>query len=323
MRREVVVSAAMVLILAGVMSGCSGSESDGSSTDLPPADLSLLVASAHRTMTIETRAENILIRDCMQEAGFEFYVESSASTDVPIDEGFALFAGEMTAESAPVTGYGPFLDSPFFQVASSAADDVVAPESSATSEARNADYYFGLSEGDQVAYEQAFDGGPDAQRITFDDGTQTSAEGCLSDARREVLGDQWLDVVVTFNALQLALAQIDISADPEFSAAATDWSACMADAGYAFDSLGDAIVAGIALRGDAVQPTAEEIDQAVADVSCQESVDLANASQRAFDRLERQAIEDNLDVLLAWETLEPMILEHASAILGVTYEPAT
>ncbi len=94
------------------------------------------------------------------------------------------------------------------------------------------------------------------------------------------------------------------------------------DLGYDFESVGDAISAGVALRGDAVQPTSEEIDQAVADANCQASSDLPGALHRAFDRQQQQVIEDNLDVLLAWRDLEVMILERSSEILGITYEPA-
>ncbi len=320
-RRTVVVAAVVISILAGVLSGCA--ESAGSSTALPTADLSLLVASAHRTMNIESRAENTVVRDCMEQAGFEFYVDSSTPTEFSNDQGYSIFAGVMTAESAPVTGYGPFLDSPYFQAEASTAGGAVDPEDSVSSETRNADYYFGLPKGDQVAYEEALDGGPDARQITLDDGTQFSAEGCRAEARRVVLGDQWFDVIVTFNAVQLTLIQLDISADPEFSAAAASWKSCMAEAGYRFDTLGDAIAAGIALRGDAVQPTVEETRQAATDVMCQDLSRLADASHRAFDRLERKTIEDNLDTLLSWEAQEPKILERASAILGVTYEPAT
>lgn len=312
----------MIAALAGgcALTSCSNETSPSSS--LPPADLSLLVASAQRTMTIVGRAENILVRDCMDEAGFEFYVESTANTEIPLENGFALFAGDLTPESAPDSGYGPYVDSPFFSELSSVDGEETDREFSSEAQQRNFDYFANLSADDQAAYNEAFNGGPDAEVITLEDGAQTSAEGCLTDARKEVLGEKWLDVFLTFNKLQMALAQINLEVDPGVLSATENWRACMAEAGYVFDDVSEAIRAGIALRGNSVQPTSEEINQAVADATCRASSDLASVTEQAFERSERQVIEQNLDVLLAWGELEVMILAEASQILGVTYEPA-
>ena len=314
--------AAFSSVAVAVTAGCGGSDAVGESFDADSVDLSLLVASAHRAMTIENQAENILIRDCMKEAGFEFYVDLVTPSDFPIEQGFQIYAGVMTSESAPQTGYGPFLDSPYFSSTSSDTDEPIDPAETENAETRNAEYYFALSSLEQAAYEIAFNGGHDGTRITLDDGTEISGEGCVADARKEVLGEQWLDVIVTFNSLQMSLGQLDIQSDTEFAAAAMEWRSCMADYGYEFEGLGDAISAGISLRGESVKPTSEELDQAVADVSCQDSADLAGASQRAYERLQGDVVEENVSTLLAWREFESTILERSSAVLGVTFETA-
>jgi hypothetical protein len=310
-----------VVVCLGAVSGCSGAP--GATEELPIQDVSLLVASAQRTMGIETAAENVLIRDCMAQAGFEFYLPDAGAVDPGVGEGaFILFVNEISEDSAVKSGYGAYVDSPFFgglTFEQQVSDDA---EFAASAQAHNSEYYFSLSPDDQQAYEIAFDGGPDGERVTLEDGMGIPAEGCIADSARDVLGDERFDVYLMFNKVQRLMSQLDLEGDPEYDPAFGSWQACMADGGYEFDSVTDAISAGVALRGDAVQPTALEIDQAVTDARCQAEADLPGATQRAFDRKQREVLDESLDLLLTWHDMEVMILERSSAILGVTYEPA-
>jgi hypothetical protein len=158
--------------------------------------------------------------------------------------------------------------------------------------------------------------------VTLEDGMGIPAEGCVSDAALDVLGDQRFDVYLTFNKVQRLIGQLVLEGDPEYDSAFGSWQTCVAAEGFEFDSVADAISAGVALRGDAVQPTALEISQAVTDARCQAEADLPGATQRAFDRKQREVLDESLDLLLTWHDIEVMILERSSAILGVTYEPA-
>lgn len=316
---------ALAALVAVSLQGCTTGGRGGE--ELPIEDLSLLVAGAQRTMTIETRAENVLIRDCMKQAGFEFFIESAAAVVPDVDGGsYALFVGQITEESASTTGYGPFVDSPFFapnEPDPSKPSDVDDAAFNESSHARNNKYYEELSPEDQRAYLVAFEGDGDDTRVTLDDGVSIPNVGCLADASREVLGEERLDVILTFNEVQNLMGNLETEGDSDLVAASEDWRVCMLESGYDFETVPEAIAAGVALRGDAVQPTANEIDQAVADAFCQASSDLPGATQRAFDSEQRQVIEDNTDLLLAWQGLEVVILERSSRVLGFTYEPVS
>jgi len=314
-RHSLIVAVAAVS-LVGILSGCAKADPRASGQGPVPEDVLLLVSNAHRTMSIVNQAENILIRDCMVAAGFEFNIDrTTRSYDSP-DPSLTPFVGVMTLDDAEQHGYEAFVGSPYFAGAMVDNDTLAADY-----EAMNREYREGLSPSDREEYDKAFDGGADKTWIALDDGSAMPAEGCLASSRHEVLGEDWLDVMVTFNAVQMVPLQLDINGDPDVISAGNAWRSCMEDAGYHFDTVSDAIAAGVAMRGVSVQPSAEEIAQAVADVYCQEDADLAQTTQQALDRAQQRVAEENLDVLLAWESVQEGVLQRASDIIGVTYTP--
>ncbi len=303
-------------LVTGSLAGCTDGQPPLDRSQL--ADISLLGASVQRTLLISTRAENVFAQECMNDAGFEFFVVDDASqVDTP-DEALMLFVGEITEESAPTSGYEPYVDSPLFNPDVVAASDEGATESP---QSRSVAYFDSLSEADQAAYEIAFDGGPDGERIVLIDGTSIPAQGCLRQAMEEVHGDALVDYVLMSNKIQRLLFSVNLEDGPAYSAAVASWRTCMAKEGYAFDSVAQAIAAGVALRGDDVQPTDVEIAQAVTDVTCQANANLVDVTLDAVDREGRMLVDENLALILAWSELEATLLKRCGEILGFNYEP--
>lgn len=303
-------------MVAGSLAGCSDNRPPIDESQL--ADISLLGASVQRTLLISTRAENVYVQQCMNDAGFEFFVVDDASQVEAPHESLELFVGEITEESAPTGGYGPYVDSPLFNSGVTAASDDGGAEST---QSRSVAYFDSLSEADQAAWGIAFDGGPDGERIVLTDGTSIPAQGCLGEAMDKVHGDALVDYVLLSNKIQRLLLGVNLDNDPGYSAAMTSWRGCMAKEGYAFDSVAQAIAAGVALRGNAVQPTDAEISQAVTDAACQTDANLLEVTLGAVDREARTLVDENLALILAWRELEATLLKRCGEILGFTYEP--
>jgi len=311
---------AVIVILSTSMSACVGS--GGPAKEAPFDDVSQLITSAQRTMAIETAAENLLLRECMSEAGFEFYVQDPTMVDPGVeDEAIQLLVNEITEDSATLSGYGEYVDSPFFGQPNAELEARDDEEFSATSHSRNNEYFNMLSTIDRQAYLVAFEGGPEGERVTLDDGTGIPAGGCIGAAGDEVLGDQKLTVYETFTSVQSLARQVALEGDPEYDAAFESWQSCMQADGYDFASVSEAISAGVTLRGDSVQPTSGEIDQALTDAKCQLQSDLPSVTESAFSRKQREVLDGSLDLLLTWHDVEEMVLTRSSQVLGITYEP--
>ena len=62
--------------------------------------------------------------------------------------------------------------------------------------------------------------------------------------------------------------QVDVSEDRSVQDAERAWEACMRESGYRFERPPEAVEAGFLMRGDAVDPSQEEVALAVADAEC-------------------------------------------------------
>jgi hypothetical protein len=308
-----------VLVAVNLLTSCT--DVGREPLEAVPDNLEEILASAHRTMTIKTAAENVLIRDCMQSQGFEFFVDSVVDIEeITGRQQLEIFIGQLTVETAPTTGYGPYVDSPYFASADAMEDEV---DFESSSQGRNSAYYNDLSAADKDAYEVVFRGDSNGTYIQLDDGTGIPTSGCVGEAGKELLGEKLVDVTLAFNRVQNVVAQLNVADDVTLIETSEEWAACMSDKGYNFSSVGDAIAAGVALRGDAVAAQDDEIAQAIADAECQASVDLAAEVIRAYERKQSELIAGHLDDILAWYALEDVVLAKSSAVLGVTYEPAS
>lgn len=121
------------------------------------------------------------------------------------------------------------------------------------------------------------------------EGSRIPDGGCAGEAERRV------GRVDDMLAAQLSMESLHRSEeDPRVQAAHRDWSACMAERGYAVAHPHEA--SGL-LPWETERATEEEITLALADVGCKESTDLVARWFRVEEELQRRLIEENVTAL--------------------------
>lgn len=266
------------------------------------ADLPEIVAEAQRAMILLERAENTLITACMGEAGFEYYAPTDADV-VPLVGSIEI--GNLTPGVADRDGYSLYLPETTEDL--DRISDLLA---------KGASYLESLSPSERERYSVALEGEGDANASESESGTEVPLDGCIGEARRELLGDRVLEVFDTFNTVQFL--QVNIWEDPAVTAALGSWQSCMRDAGYRYEHPDGAVAAGLQMRGDNVEPSEEELALASSDAECRLESGLTSTIEEASIRMNSAAIEENEQLLATWAEIERFVLERAGEALGVT-----
>ncbi|WP_165986716.1 hypothetical protein [Streptomyces sp. YIM 98790] len=144
----------------------------------------------------------------------------------------------------------------------------------------------GLPGGEAAAL--VLDGAPDGDSAEHD-GVRIPEGGCAGEAERRV------GRVDDFLASQLSMRSMaESDADPGVRKAQGEWSACMAEKGYAVAHPHEA--SGLLPRLTD-RPTEEEITLALADIGCKESTNLVQRWFRVEVELQNTYIEENFTAL--------------------------
>lgn len=266
------------------------------------ADLPQIVAEAQRAMILLERAENTLIAACMADAGFEYYAPTSA--DVAPFVG-SIRIGSLTPEVAAQDGYSMYLPDPAGDLDQIA--DLIAKGNS---------YLESLTPSERDRYFAALEGEGDASASESESGMEVLLDGCIGEARQELLGDRVLETFDTFNTVQFL--QVNVWDDSDVTAGVRAWQSCMQDSGYRYEHPDEAIATGLQMRGDNVQPSAEELDLATSDAECRLESGLISTIDEASRRMNAEVIGQNDQLLATWAEIERFVLERAGEILGVT-----
>lgn len=299
--------AAVVATLA-LLGGCSGAGDQ--STDATGADeVGALTAYLDKvggaydeaSAREQARRSEEIIARCMADEGFEYtprvtYGQDATSPDDDLPAWDSL-------EFAQFHGYGitTFDDLP----GATDPTGVVDPDQ---------EYLDAMSEAEREAYDLALSGtavepDPDDPDAVGD----WTTGGCQGEAMHAIdeQEEAWVDE--DFVALQderIALYET-LATDPEVVAAGGRWSDCMADAGYVYETPGDAATSIIEASNRLLQSgqstTAKvgelrdlEIATAVADVTCQDEVGYADARETVRLRLEQEFVDTHRAELDAW-----------------------
>lgn len=264
------------------------------------AGLPALVASAQRAMILAERAGNVLIEQCMEDKGFEY--QAVTGTDVGVSTS-GLMVSALTVEVAAEEGYGPYV--------------LVPGQPAPSEEIRQAgrEHFQSLSEAEQQRYLRALEGEGDRAAVMLDSGVSVVMGGCVGESRRQLLGERVLDIFNTFHTVQFL--QVDVSADPAVRQAEQEWESCMRQSGFGFDRPQAAVEAALAMRGNATEPSSEEITMAVADAECRVQSGIIEATEAAFIALNQQALQEHQHLLGDWAEMEQMVLDRAGDVLGV------
>lgn len=223
----------------------------------------------------------ILIRDCMRQAGFDYRV--TPRPVLPDDREFPYVVDDVGW--ARKHGYGTDIQR------SLEALRVADP---------NKRYFNALPAERRSAALSAANGVKPTGLTAKDPGGVTmsrSDQGCQTSADRELFGDPqaWFQAKVTVQALG-PIRISHVTADPQFAAATRPWAACMRAAGYPYASPVD-------LRNhlpppEKPLPFADEQRMAVAEATCAVDSELAataKALDARHDTLLRQQYKTDLD----------------------------
>jgi len=264
-----------------------------------------------------------LVAECMADAGFEYVPQDFSGSTVVYDE--SDFAEQNTEEWVSTNGYG------MLSVPEEPTDEAVDAEEEEWVDP-NADYVESLSDSAEAAYYETLNG-PDIWSEMTEEEMENheyswEESGCYGWASNEVYPDmtaEGAEFEPLFDAMS-AMYEEQMST-PELKTLQSEWSACMADAGFpdlatpteAQDSVMDA---QNALWEDLPQPenpddpdavwpepSAEdvqavkdtEIETALADFRCKESVRWTEREQKVTFAIEEQFIKDHKAELDAYK----------------------
>jgi hypothetical protein len=258
----------MALVLLGLTMSCLSGCAQVKPANLPDSDALDL-------------GRQILIRDCMRHAGFEYRV--TPRPIVPDDREFPYVIDDVGW--ARKHGYGT---------------DIQRSLDALRLADPNKRYFNGLPAERRSAALAAANGAKPTGMSARDPGGMTmtrSDQGCQTGADRELFGDPqaWFQAEVTVRALE-PIRVGRVTADPQFAAAARPWSACMQAGGYPY-------VSPVDLRDhlpppEKPLPFADEQRMAVAEATCAVDSGLATTAKTLdarHDALVRQQYQADLD----------------------------
>jgi hypothetical protein len=203
-------------------------------------------------------ARQILLRKCMEQAGFDYRVEPPPR--IPDDREFPYVIDD--AGWAWRHGFGT---------------DLQRARENLRNSDPNQQYFSSLPTGRRVAALQAANGRqPNGMSAKDPSGTvvQRSDRSCQVTAEQELYGDArvWFQARVTRDGLK-ALRTGAVLADPGFAEAARPWANCMRAAGYPYTT--PAELRGHLPPAEKPLPFPEEQHMAVAEANCAVSSGLA------------------------------------------------
>ncbi|NJP99579.1 hypothetical protein [Streptomyces zingiberis] len=266
-RGTAAVAAALLAVLG--LAGCA--VTDSAAPHEPAANESRLRELTTREEILVDRAEQLLVKACMERAGFRFWVTPVESADHRKGSGFVLDDVRWAREF----GYGGQLR---------------RDAEKARRDGPNTTYVNALTPRERGRYRETLDGTPSKGMLSAalpGGGTvETPRESCQARAKDELYGDfeTWFRAEkVATNLTPLYVP--DLSADKRFTRALSAWSACMERKGRSYadpfevrEDLGR-LTAG--LSGTAAHGV--EVDLAVDEAACARSSSLADTARTLED----------------------------------------
>jgi len=249
--------------------------------DIAPDDEALLVW-----------AEQVLIRDCMAAAGFEYFVpDRSTYARDPAEH--AYFELERFPYDASVEGvpYAPRVRS---------TDQAPDP---------NRTYVLGLSPAAQAAYSEAVASGEMTAPVL---GMQMPSQGCSAEARRQLYGDLETFMVSGFVVNLDSTTRFAAETDDRVVTAMADWSACMTESGFTFESFYEARNAA------AGSQASQAVAIAAADADCTTKSGLGVVFHTAYDEHFNELLDENADLLNQYVAARATAIEKATSLLAAS-----
>ncbi|WP_152520861.1 hypothetical protein [Nocardiopsis halophila] len=213
------------------------------------------------------RAEEVLLRECMEDHGFEYRITED--------------------ETPPEIGKFPYvIDDPEWAAEHGYGSGLRRKVAELREEDPNQRYFNALPEDRRQEALRAANGpSPVGIEATTPDGMELgrSDQGCRSQAQRELYGDLegWFQATTTVDALE-NMRRDRVVSDPAYEEAAASWSVCMKEAGHDYTTPME--VRRSLPPPDDPLPEDEETALAVAEAECAQETGLGDTA----DELDRQ-----------------------------------
>jgi len=312
-------SAAGMVLLAGLIGGCGGAESE----DQKPGEVALVTETPGELsvtrigVPYEQRrtlhaAEEKLIQTCMQKAGFSYRIIQLPEKEEKAT--WKTWRRHDDVDRAAREGYG---------LLQRAKENNETQRAQARIPSRTA----GMSQEESDRFSKALFGSkPITVTTPFGAKITTNVDGCLAEARKQLYGDPaaWAienDLVGNFEAITFGKAR----SSPEVRALEKKWSSCMADAGHRFQNQEEAKASITYGRqsgpdqprtGLPARPSQQEIDLALADARCDQKVGLSTLIEKKIKEKTQEHLNKYQSYFASYQEKQQKALKLAADILG-------
>ncbi|MCX5035844.1 hypothetical protein ACFWFH_27300 [Streptomyces coelicoflavus] len=305
-RRTLATKCAAALLIGAAATGCGIAATAGpaGTTASPDPGEGRELSDAERILV--QRAEQELVKECMEEAGFEYWVGPLPTVDELGGGGYVL----TDPAWAKRHGYGSRLQEKLQDVQ---RDDP------------NHAYANALPQKERVRYDKTLEGGPSSGMLTAElpgGGTvRTPAESCQADAKDRLYGDfaTWFRAEKTATNLS-SLYVPALLGDQRFTSALGRWAACMREAGHAYADPEEirAKLPDLTAGMSPDEAYATEVALAVAEATCAVETGLAGTARELEDEYREKELDRYGEDVAAYARMSVAALARAEEITGST-----
>ncbi|MEV0169513.1 hypothetical protein AB0I00_00105 [Streptomyces sp. NPDC050803] len=295
---------AAALVLGAVVTGCTAAASAGPSVSSASSDSGETRELTDAEQILVQRAEQTLVKECMQDAGFKYWVGPLPTVDELKGGGFVL----TDPGWAKRHGYGSRLQQ---KLQESQRDDP------------NHAYVNALPQDKRVRYGKTLEGGPTSGMLTAElpggGAVQTPREGCQAKAKERLYGDfeAWFQAEKTATNLT-PLYVSDLLKDERFGNAVTEWSACMRKSGHSYAEPSEIrrklpeITKGLSTD----KAYAVEVELATAEARCATTTPLSDTAHALEDEYRAPVLQQYGEDVADYERMSLAALARAEEITG-------
>jgi len=311
MKRAPVAACVGAVIVAVTAAGCTASHRPDSATHVQKGTTAQNAKTQGRELTdaeqiLVQRAEALLVKKCMENKGFKYWVGWLPTVDDLKGDGYVL----TDVDWARKHGYGSRLKSKLQKVQ---RDDP------------NNAYANALPQNERVRYGKALEGGPSSGMLTAElpaGGTvQTPRDSCQADAKNRLYGDfaTWFRVEKTATNLS-SLYVPDLVKDKRFVRAVEEWSGCMREAGHNFADPPSVRrqLPQLAKGLSAKKAYAIEVDLAVSEATCATKTPLSRTAHALETEYRDRKLHRYAKDITTYRRMSLLALQRARDITGST-----
>ncbi|WP_217249211.1 hypothetical protein [Streptomyces sp. AC602_WCS936] len=306
MRRTLAMKCGTALIIGAAVTGCDAVATTGSSQNTASPSVRKGRELSDAEQILVRRAEQELVKKCMAEAGFKYWVGPLPTVDELKGGGYVL----TDPDWAERHGYGSRLRE---KLQDAQRNDP------------NHAYANALPQEERVRYNKTLGGGPASGMLTAElpgGGTvQTPADSCQADAKEQLYGDfeTWFRAEKTAMNLN-SLYVPALLKDKRFTSALTNWATCMREAGHSYADPPEirAKLPDLTEGLSAEEAYATEVRLAVAEATCAVETDLADTAHELESEYREKELKRYGEEITAYERMRLAALARAEEITGST-----